>query len=71
MSRGDELLKCNQVSRLVTTDQVEDLGLMKKLEFQMHLFMCVHCKRYVQQIRSLGRGARENATHTWKPIPSN
>jgi hypothetical protein len=40
-------------------DRVEELGFMKKLEYHMHLFMCVHCKRYVAQIKSLGRGARD------------
>ncbi len=57
------MLNCHQVSKLVSTDQVQDLGMMKKLEYHMHLFICVHCKRYVQQIRSIGRGARDNVTH--------
>lgn len=53
------MLKCHQVSHLVSTDAVEDLGFMKKVEYHLHLFMCVHCKRYVRQIRALGRGARD------------
>ena len=56
------MLKCNQVSGLVSTDEVDDLGLMKRFEFKMHLLMCVHCRRYVQQIKSLGLGARNWAT---------
>lgn len=56
------MLKCNQVSGLVSTDEVDDLSLMKKLEFKMHLWMCGHCRRYVQQIKSLGLGARHWAT---------
>lgn len=56
------MLKCNQVSQLVSTDEVQELGFMKKLEFKMHIMMCVHCKRYVQQIKSLGTGARHWAT---------
>ena len=52
------MLKCNEVSGLVSTDEVDDLGLMKRLEFKMHIMMCVHCRRYVQQIKSLGLGAR-------------
>lgn len=52
------MLKCNQVSRLVATDDYQDLGMMKKMEFKLHLMMCSHCQRYFDQIRSLGRGAR-------------
>ena len=56
------MLKCKEVSQLVSTDTVEEMSFMKKLEFKMHLLMCVHCTRYVQQIKSLGTGARRWAT---------
>ena len=53
------MLKCNQVSRIVSTDDYHELGLMKKVEFRLHLMMCSHCKRYVDQILSLGLGCRQ------------
>lgn len=56
------MLKCNKVSKLVSTDEVAELGFMRKMEFKMHLLMCVHCKRYVQQIKSLGQGVRHLAS---------
>ncbi len=56
------MLKCKEVSGLVSTDEVAELGFMKKLEFKMHIMMCGHCRRYVQQIKSLGIGARNWAT---------
>ena len=55
------MLKCNQVSRLVASDDFRELGMFKKMEFKMHLMMCSHCQRYFDQIRSLGRGARQEA----------
>ena len=55
------MLKCNQVSRIVSTDDYQELGFMKKVEFKLHLMMCSHCQRYVQQIKSLGKISRENA----------
>jgi len=53
------VLKCNRVTQLVTTGELTELGFMKKMELKMHVFMCVHCKRYMNQIQAIGRGARE------------
>ena len=55
------MLKCNQVSRIVSTDDYHELGFMKKVEFKLHLMMCSHCQRYVNQIKSLGQVSREKA----------
>jgi len=55
------VLKCNRVSQLVSTGELTELGFMKKMELKMHVFMCVHCKRYVNQIQAIGRGARDMA----------
>ncbi len=55
------MLKCRQVTRLVATDDYKELGLLKKVEFKLHLLMCNHCQRYFSQIKSLGCEAREAA----------
>lgn len=55
------MLKCNQVSRIVSSDDYHELGLFKKMEFKMHLMMCSHCQRYVNQIKNLGKVSREKA----------
>ncbi len=52
------MLKCNQVSQLVSSGEVTELGFLKRMELKMHLFMCGHCRRYVAQIRAIGSGAR-------------
>ena len=58
------MLKCNQVSHLVSTGEVTELGFMKKMELRMHLFMCGHCRRYVAQIQAIGQAARDMARQT-------
>jgi hypothetical protein len=56
------MLKCSEISQLVASDEIEDFGFMKRVEMKFHLFMCGHCRNYVAQIRSIGRGARDLAT---------
>lgn len=64
------MLKCSEISRLVASDETGEFGFMKRMEMKFHLFMCRHCRNYVAQIRSLGRGARDLAT-TDEPDPEN
>ena len=52
------MLKCKEVTGLVATGSLENIGWMKKLEIRMHLMMCVHCRRYLSQIRAIGHGAQ-------------
>jgi len=55
------MMKCREVSRVVATDAAHELGFFKRLELRLHVLMCNHCRRYLAQIRGLGRGARELA----------
>ncbi len=55
------MLKCRQVTRLAATDDYQELGFMKKMEFKLHLMMCSHCQRYFSQMMSMGRQARESS----------
>ena len=55
------MMKCREISRLVASEGATELGLFKRLELRIHLLMCHHCRRYFEQIRGLGRGARELA----------
>lgn len=52
------MMKCHDISHLVASGEVDDLGFMKRLELRMHLLMCRHCQNYVSQIKALGDGAR-------------
>lgn len=52
------MLKCNEVSRLVATEEIARAGFLRRLEFRLHLMMCHHCRNYVRQIRQIGAAAR-------------
>jgi anti-sigma factor ChrR (cupin superfamily) len=52
------MLKCRELSSLVSTGELENAGWMKRLEIRMHVMMCGHCRRYLAQMRALGLGAR-------------
>ena len=58
------MLKCRDLSKLVTADEIEDFGFMQRVELKFHLFMCKHCRNYVAQIRSIGKGARDLSAET-------
>jgi hypothetical protein len=58
------MLKCNDLSRLVAADEIEEFGFMQRVELKFHLFMCRHCRNYVAQIRSIGQGARDLAAES-------
>jgi hypothetical protein len=58
------MLKCRDLSKLVAADEIEDFGFMQRVELKFHLFMCKHCRNYVAQIRSIGKGARDLAAET-------
>ncbi len=55
------MLKCKEVSALVSSDNLDNAGFMKKMEVRMHLLMCKHCSRYFDQIKSVGQGAKDMA----------
>ena len=58
------MLKCNDLSRLVAADEIEEFGFMQRMELKFHLFMCKHCRNYVAQIRCIGQGARDLAAES-------
>lgn len=53
------MLTCNDLTELVTDYLEGRLPLMRRLELQMHLGMCVHCRAYLRQmkmtVRTLGK----------------
>jgi len=55
------MLKCKQVSTLISSGYIDNAGFMKKMEMRMHLLMCKHCARYFDQMKSVGKGARDLA----------
>ena len=53
------MLNCKEVSRLVSSDELENAGAVKRFRARLHLLMCRECRRYVEQLRIIGTAARE------------
>lgn len=52
------MLNCKEVARIVASDELEGLGVLKRLSTRFHLLMCRECRRYAEQIRMIGSTAR-------------
>jgi hypothetical protein len=53
------MLKCNEVSRMVASDEISRAGLVRRVELRLHLLMCRHCRNYVRQLALMGAAARK------------
>ncbi len=58
------MLRCNEVARMVASDEFRDAGWVRRLSLRMHLAMCRRCRRYARQINLLGAEARRSWTAT-------
>jgi hypothetical protein len=57
--RDPSVLNCKEVSRIVASDELETLGVVKRLRTRFHLFICRACGRYADQVRIIGAAARD------------
>lgn len=46
------MLSCREVTETASDYLERDLGWWARLQFQMHLTMCRHCRRYMRQLRA-------------------
>ncbi len=53
------MLSCKEVSRLVSSDELESVGAVKRFRARLHLLLCRECRRYAEQLRIIGTAARE------------
>ena len=53
------MLRCREISKLVSESMERDLPLRRRLEVRMHLMMCRMCAGFARQVRLLRRAARE------------
>ena len=51
--------RCNEVSRLIASGDLERAHWATRARVWLHLRMCEHCRRYALQIKGIGRAARE------------
>jgi len=54
------MLRCREVSKLVSESMERDLPLRQRLAIRLHLMMCRLCSAFARQLRLLRRAAREN-----------
>lgn len=50
---------CRDVARAVSTDELDELPLRRRLLMRWHLFVCGDCANYARQIEAISRAARE------------
>ena len=53
------MIRCRQVAWLVSAGELSESPLRTRVAVRLHLTMCQHCRRFVQQIAWLGDAARE------------
>jgi len=56
--RDPSVLNCKEVSRFVSSDEFSDCGTLMRMRVRIHLIICRQCRRYAEQIRSIGRVAK-------------
>ena len=50
---------CREVAETISKEDVATLSGWGRLRFRMHLTRCRDCRAYLEQIRELGRAARD------------
>ncbi len=53
------MLNCREVVRQFSGGDFERTGWSRKFSLWLHLALCRHCRRYLRQIRAIGRTAHE------------
>lgn len=52
------MMTCREVSTLLSTGQLDDAPLSRRLAVRLHLGMCRHCTAFRRQLERLARAAR-------------
>jgi anti-sigma factor RsiW len=47
------MFSCRQMTELVTDYFEDQLSFWERLRFQMHLGMCMHCRTYLKQMKTV------------------
>jgi hypothetical protein len=50
---------CREVTRLLSSGEVEISPAVQRILMRLHLLMCDDCRRYSRELRQLGETARE------------
>lgn len=52
------MMSCKEASTLLSTGQLADAPLARRLAVRLHLAMCGHCRAFRRQLAQLARAAR-------------
>jgi predicted anti-sigma-YlaC factor YlaD len=52
------MMTCHDVSTLVSTGELPEAPLVRRLGVRMHLAMCRHCRAFRRQVATIARAAR-------------
>ena len=52
------MLSCKEVTRRIATEESAAGSWRERFALRLHLAMCRHCRRYVRQMREIGRAVR-------------
>jgi predicted anti-sigma-YlaC factor YlaD len=52
------MMSCKEVSTLLSTGQLADARLARRLVVRLHLAMCRHCRAFKRQLHQLAHAAR-------------
>ncbi len=58
------MLRCNEVTRLVSSDEIRETSLRKRLGVRLHLMMCRSCRRYVRELAAIAEALRTRSRET-------
>jgi hypothetical protein len=50
---------CHEVAQLVASGALASSGWRQRMTVRLHVVMCVHCRRYVAQLRRMGDAVRD------------
>ena len=53
------MLRCNEVTQLCASEAARSASLRTRVALRLHLMMCRSCRRYVRELRAIGRAVRE------------
>ena len=53
------MISCREVTRTISSGELEAAAWPRRLRVKLHLLMCRHCRRYARQLEKLGAAARD------------
>lgn len=62
------MLRCNEVTRLHASEEIQGAPWRTRIAVRLHLLMCRSCRRYVKELAAIGHATRR-LTHMGQETP--